>query len=99
MRYRDWHVVVNEPEDPHIQGQSHTCCNTEGSQSYGIGRIPITSRDVRRGIKGGMPWSSNLFTEYCLDGKDDIKVFVRAIGYETDKCTSQHSRTNVPRGE
>jgi len=63
----------------------------EGSNSYEIGRIPTTSRGVRKRPKGGNALAFGIMARKVLKYSEDIS-------YENDKCISQHSRTNVPKG-
>ena len=71
----------------------------KGSNSHKIGKIPTTSHGVRKRPKGGNALAFGIHSQNsCLDGKESTKVFATAIGYIDDKCISQHSRTNVPKG-
>jgi len=66
----------------------------EGSNSYEIGRKPWYGKEALMGECPGLwIYSQNSY----LNGKKSIKVFARAMGYDNDKCISQHSRTNVPK--
>ena len=71
----------------------------KGSNNYEIGRIPTISHHVRKRPKGGNALAFGIHSQNsCQDGKRSTKVFARAMGYKNDKCISQHSRTNVPKG-
>jgi len=48
-------------------------------------------------MKGGMPWPLDLFAEQLARLKGQY-IFVRFIGYETNKHISQHLGTNVQKG-
>ena len=71
---------------------------TEGSKNCEIGRITTTSSGVKKRLKGGECPGLWIYSKNsCLNGKKSIKVLARSTGYENDKCTSQNSRTNVPK--
>jgi len=71
---------------------------TKDSNNYKIGRIPTTSHGVRNRPKGGNALAFGFIHKIVAYMERRVLQFSEYISYENDKCISQHSRMNVPKG-